>query len=251
MKTRVVKNLIRLLTAAAFLVVVWAVLYFSVGNRLIVPPLSDCLEQTFALMGSGAFWSGFLTSFTRAILAFAISFLCATFFALVAYVLPWFETFFAPIVSVFRSVPVLSVALILLSFLSAGSAPVAVAFLSLFPMLYTGILAALSGIDKEALEISRLHGASLWTRIYKIYIPLSSPYILRESGAALSFSLKLVISAEVLASTAKSLGGMMQEAKTYSEIPRLFALVFVTFILGFLLEYAVSALAKAVEKRME
>ena len=250
MKKRLVKNCIELLTAAAFLLALWAVLYVAVGNELLVPSLADCGAQTFALLKSGAFWTGLLMSFLRALLAFAISFLCALIFALVAYLLPSFEQFFAPIVSVLRSMPVLAVLLILLSFLSAGGAPVAVAFLSLFPMLYTGILAALSGIDKELLEISRVHGASLWTRIYRLYIPLSSPYILRESSGALSFSVKLVVSAEVLASTAKSLGGMMQEAKVYAEIPRLFALVFATFILGFLLEYAVSALAKTFEKRI-
>ena len=251
MKKQAVKNLIQLLTAALFLLAVWAVLYFAVGNELLVPSFSDCLKQMLACIKSGAFWLGFLTSFLRAVFAFFLSFVCALIFALVAYMLPPFETFFAPIVSVFRSMPVLAVMLILLSFLSAGTAPVAVAFLSLFPMLYTGILAALSGIDKEILEASRLHGASWWTRIYRLYLPLCSPYILRESSGALSFSLKLVISAEVLASTAKSLGVMMQEAKAYSEIPRLFALVFFSFLLGFLLEYAVSALAKAVEKQLE
>ena len=86
-------------------------------------------------------------------------------------------------------------------------------------MLYAGILAALSGIDKQLIEISRICGTPMYRRITRIYLPLSAPYVLREAGAALSFSLKLVVSAEVISYTATSLGGMMQESKELNFIP--------------------------------
>ena len=209
------------------------------------------MREMGELFVSGGFWMGLLLSFLRAVIAFTISFVFALIFAIIAYLVPSLENFFAPIVSALRSLPVLAVLLILLSVLGAAEAPVAVAFLSLFPMLYTGILAALSGIDTHIVAISRIHGADVWTRITRIYLPLSAPYVLREVGAALAFSLKLVVSAEVLANTAKSLGGMMQEAKIYAEIPQLFALVFVTFTVGLLLELSVAILATAAEKRIK
>ena len=251
MKKLIVKTAWQTLAAIGFLIVAWAFMYLAAGNELLVPSLFDCLIEMGALFASGAFWIGLLMSFLRAIIAFCISFVFALIFAVVAYLVPALEKFFAPIVSALRSLPILAVLLILLSVLGAAEAPVAVAFLSLFPMLYTGILAAFSGIDQDVLEISRLHGASVFTQVFKIYLPLSSPYILRESGAALSFSLKLIVSAEVLANTAKSLGGMMQEAKIYAEIPQLFALVFVTFAVGLLLELSVSLLASVVEERVK
>jgi ABC-type nitrate/sulfonate/bicarbonate transport system permease component len=80
---------------------------------------------------------------------------------------------------------------------------------------------------------------------------LSSPYILKEGAAALSFSLKLIVSAEVLSFTAKSLGGMMQDAKIYAEIPQLFALVGVTFVVGLILETVLGTLATVVEKKIQ
>ena len=251
MKKLIVKTAWQTLAAIAFLIVAWAFLYLAAGNELLVPSFFDCLIEMGALFASGAFWIGLLMSFLRAILAFCISFIFAFVFAVIAYLVPSLEKFFAPIVSALRSLPILAVLLILLSVLGAAEAPIAVAFLSLFPMLYTGILAAFSGIDKDVLEISRLHGASVFMQVFKIYLPLSSPYILRESGAALSFSLKLIVSAEVLANTAKSLGGMMQEAKIYAEIPQLFALVFVTFAVGLLLELSVSLIASVVENRVK
>ncbi len=250
MKKLVLKTVWQTLAAIAFLIVVWACLYLAAGNELLVPSLFACMGEMGALLVKGGFWLGLLMSFLRALLAFLLSFIFALIFAVLAYLVPSLERFFAPIVSAFRSLPVLAVMLILLAVLGAGEAPVAVAFLSLFPLLYTGILAALSGIDREIVAISRIHGTPLLRKITHIYLPLSAPYILRESGGALAFSLKLIVSAEVLASTAKSLGGMMQEAKIYQEISQLFALVFITFLMGLILELSVSLLAALVEKRI-
>ena len=250
MKKLILKNLIQTGVAIAFLLAVWWVAYLSVGNDLLIPPLSDSLKEMGDLLVKAAFWRALGGTLLRALIAFFISFLLAVFFAVIAYLVPWFERFFAPIVSVLRSMPILAVLLVLLSFLDAGKAPIAVAFLSLFPMLYAGVLAALSGLDKHLIEVSLVCGTPLWRRVTEIYLPLSSPYILKEGAAALSFSLKLIVSAEVLSFTAKSLGGMMQDAKLYSEIPQLFALVGVTFALGLVLETAVGMFANILEKKI-
>lgn len=223
-------------TALLFLLLVWWIAYLSAGNELLVPSFATTLEKMGELFVQSSFWQGMARSILRSVCAFGISFLIALIFAVIAYMVPSLQHFFTPIVSAFRTLPVLAVLLILLSFLGAGEAPVAVACLSLFPMLYTSILAALSGIDENLLAASRIQGATVWTRIFRLYLPLSAPYVLREAGGALSFSLKLVVSAEVLANTAQSLGGMMQEAKIYGEIPTLFALVVATFLIGLCIE---------------
>jgi NitT/TauT family transport system permease protein len=103
-------------------------------------------------------------------------------------------------------------------------------------MLYAGMSAALSQVDGELLEMSRVYRVPMKRRILQLYLPSVSPYVLREAGAAVSFSLKLVVSAEVLANTYKSLGGMMQDAKLFQEMPTLFALVALTFLFGLVLE---------------
>ncbi len=251
MKKLIWKNLWQTLAALGFLLLVWLVAYLATGNDLLVPPLSVCLKEAGKLLVRGAFWQGFFHTLLRAMLAFAISFVTALVLAVVAHMVPFFERILAPIVSAVRSLPVLAVLLILLSIFDAGRAPVAVAFLSLFPMLYAGILAALAGVDPELVSMARVYGASPLQRIGRVYLPLSAPYILRECGAALSFSVKLVVSAEVLASTARSLGGMMQEARVYGEVATLFALVTVSFLAGLVLETVFSLLTYWAEKRVK
>ncbi len=233
-----------------FLSLVWLIAYEKTGNDLLVPPLLDSLQSAWALFLERGFWRAFLGSFLRAGLAFCISFLLAAVFAVVAYLRPTFKGLFTPVVSALRSLPVLAVLLILLLLFNGNTVPIAVAFLSLFPMLYTGILTALSGVDKQLVELAKVCGASGKRKVFSVYLPLSSPYILREAGGAASFSLKLVISAEVLASTAKSLGGMMQEASVYAEMARLFALVGVAFFMGLILEMLFAIFAEYVDRKV-
>ena len=243
MKKRLIKNIAQAFGAIAFLVGVWIAAWAAVGNELLVPSFSDSVKAFFSLFINGGFWKGFLQSLSRVAIAFCISFVFAAALAVVAYLYPAFAKFFAP------SMPVLAVLLIVLVWTGAGVAPVVVAFLSLFPLLYTGTLSALKGIDGELIEMSRVYRVGLKTRIAALYLPNIAPQTLRQAGAALAFGVKLVLSAEVLSRTAGSLGNMMQDAQIFSEMPLLFALVAVACAAGFLFETAGEAAARALERR--
>ena len=249
--TAVCKNAVQTLIALVFLLVLWAVAHVVVGNELLVPNVGDCLKEAGRLLADGGFWHAFFRTLTRVLNAFCISFVLALFFALVAYMVPWFGGILSPIVSMLRSLPTLAVVLILLVWVGAGDTPIIVAFLALFPMLYAGMSAALSQVDKELLEMSRVYRVPLKRKIFQLYLPSTLPYVLREAGAAVSFALKLVVSAEVLAQTYRSLGGMMKEAQLFQEMPTLFALVTLTFLLGLALELIGAWVANFVERRVK
>ena len=150
--------------------------------------------------------------------------------------LPTFRAFFAIIVGAIRSLPVLAVLLIILVWTSAGIAPTVVAFLSLFPMLYTGISAALLRVDYKLIEMSRTYRVPLKKQIFGLYLPSALPAVCMECGAAFSFGLKAVVSAEVLARSANSLGNMASDMQINTAIPQLFAMIIVVCLTGILVE---------------
>ena len=222
------------------------------GNELLVPSVGDCLNRMVKLLTDGSFWRACFQTLNRVFLAFGISFILAVIFALISYMVPWFGGILSPIVSMLRSMPTMAVLLILLVLAGASKAPIIVAFLSLFPMLYASMSAALAQVDVELLEMSRIYNVPLKKQIFSLYLPSTAPYVLREAGAALSFSLKLVVSAEVVANTARSLGGMMLEAKNlFADIPLLFALVILAFLMGLILEMLAARVANLVERRVK
>ncbi len=251
MKNAVLKNVIQGLTAVAFMLGVWWIAYGVAENPLVVPSPWKSLWTAVLLFGKGAFYYALWTTFLRVVIAFLVAFVFGSVFALISYLYPVFGGFLGKTVAFLRSLPVLAVLLILLVWFGADKAPVAVSFLSLFPILYSGFLSGLKELDPSLAEMGRAYGVPLKTRVWKWYLPALAPYGLRESGSATSFALKLTVSAEILANTYRSLGGMMQEARTFLDGETLFALVIVTFLLATAVEGVFSAVANAVERRVK
>lgn len=251
MKKRTWRNNVITLTAAiAVCLAVWAIAYAVVGNDLLLPSFADCMRAAGELLVSSVFWTAFFATLLRVLIAFCISFVFATIFAVIAYMVPTFRAFFAPIIGIIRSMPVLAVLLIILVWTSAGTAPTVVAFLSLFPMLYTGISAALMRVDTKLIEMSRVYKVPLIKQMTTLYLPSALPAVCLECGAAFAFGLKAVVSAEVLARAANSLGTMLNDMQYHSQIPMIFALVIVVCITGILAEGFGSVLSKYTQRRM-
>lgn len=246
---RILRGVLWAAGSLAFLAVVWLIAWRAAGNEYVVPSPAASLREAGRLLGTGTFWRAFGGTLSRALTAFAASFLAAVIFSVAAYLVPSLGKFLAPLVSVVRSLPTMAVILIILVWATPLKAPVIVSCLALFPMLYTGMSAALAAVPAELVEMSRVYKVPVRRRIVGLYLPCAAPYVLRESSAALSFALKLTVSAEVLASTYRSLGGLMQEAKLYLEMPRLFALTLTVLAAGFVLEGAGMLLARAAERR--
>lgn len=251
MKKTVIKNLIVWAAAIVALALIWTIMYFAVDNDFLMPSLVDCLKRTGEIFVGSYLWIALFSTLKRVLIAFLFSLILALIFAVIAYLLPTFKVFFAPIVSVLRSMPVLAVLLMLIVWAGAGGAPIWVAFLSLFPMLYTGYLSAIEGVDPALIEMSKVYKVPLKTRVLKLYLPTAAPTALKETGASLAFAVKLVVSAEVLAMTKNSLGFWLQEAKVGLDIPLLFAIITITVALGLILETLGIWLATLVERRVK
>lgn len=225
--------------------------YFWVGNGLLLPSFFDCLSACGVFLASSVFWQAFGYTLLRVFAAFVCSFVLAVVFAVIAYLLPWFGRFFAPIVAIMRALPVLAVLLIILVWTSAGVAPIIVAFLSLFPMLYTQTYSALLGVDEGLIAMSRVYNVPVKRQIRQLYIPAIAPTEAAASGAAVSFALKLVVSAEVLARAKESIGTMIQEMQIYSQTAETFALVIITCIVAVIVETVGALGAKILQKRVQ
>ncbi len=252
MKKTVWKNVWQTALAIALLVCVWLVIWAIVGNEQIFPSFSDAVKAFFTYFITGAFWQGVGSTLLRTLLAFCISFLLGGGLAFVAYLYPSFGRIFAPVVTVIRVLPVFAIVFLLLVWTSAGVTPVLVACLSLFPVFYTAFSNAFAGVDKDLLEMSSAYGVPLKKQITTLYLPSMTPFIVREIGAGLGFAVKLVVSAEVLVRTARSLGNLMQETQTiYTQMPELFALVIAVCLIGFLFECLGNLFARSMERRLQ
>lgn len=237
-------NIICSVAAVCIAFLVWIIAYYAVANDYIVPSFPDTAKQFFCLFAEGAFWTGFSYTLLRSLTAFLISFVLAAVFAALSAVSRAFALTVRPLISFLRTLPTLAVTLMLLIWTSAAVAPVAVAALVMFPMLYAEFTSAEEGIDVELRQMLSVYGVSAKKRLFKVYLPLISKDVFSRIGADFSLCIKITVSGEVLAVTFRSLGGLMQEAKYFAEMPRLAALTVAAVLFGLFADIALSQLAR-------
>ena len=229
-----------LLSAAAVVALwlAWLVAYTCVKNDYVLPSFWDTLRETGRLLASASFWRALGNTFLRTLWAFLISLALGVLLAVAAHLSRGLRAFLSPVISLLRTLPTMAVILMLLLWTTPAVTPVIVSALVLFPAVYAAALAALDEVGEAYGELVRSFRVPLVRRIFQMYLPLSAPVLLKQAGGIFSLGLKVVISGEVLAATYRSLGGMMQEAKMYLEMPTLMALTLLVILLGFLLEGA-------------
>lgn len=252
MKNYLIKNKNRILLPLGSLVLMWLawiIAYYAAGNDYVIPSFQDTFLSLFKCFAEGSFYLAFLTTLLRTLGAFAVSFVIAVGCAALSRVSGIFKGLIPPVITVIRTLPALAVILIILIWTNARIAPVIVTFLLLFPAIYSQISAAVEGVDTGLLQMAKVYNVSKKDRLFKIYLPMASPAVFAQTGANISLGLKVTVSAEVMANTYISLGGLMQSARSFLEMPRLAALTIITVLAGFLIEAVFSRLNKITAKR--
>lgn len=235
-----------LLSAAAIALIwlLWIIAYYGVKNDYVVPSARATFKSFWHCLTSVGFWTAFLHTLLRTAVAFLISFALSVALVALSAVSKSASVFLKPFMGILRALPTLAIILILLFWTTPKIAPVIVAVLVLFPMIYSQLSAAVGEIDGEIIEMATAYGIGKRDRLTKIYLPMIAPNVLALSGTNVALGLKIIVSAEVLADTYKSLGGLMQNARFYVDMPRLAALTLIVVLIGFAIDICFSLVGK-------
>ena len=234
------------IASIAFMLLVWHVIFLYVGSEFVFPSIGATLQSIWLYLCNGAFWLALLSTLGRVLLCFAISLVFAMAIGVLAKFVPIVGKILAPVVALFRSAPTVAVMVILTLLVKPAVAPVIVGLLVVFPMLYASVTASIDQVDKGLVEMCTLYNVPKREQLKTVYLPTITPYLLGELPATLSFTVKLIISAEILAYSYQSIGGLIQSANVYSEMASLFALTLLSVGFATLLDGALRLLSKFV-----
>lgn len=249
-KTRLYKILNYTLPIATvvMIVAVYAIISKVVDMELIAPSAGSVFKEFFAIFGKGYFYKALGGTLLRALLAYVLSFAMALVLALLTKFCAPLRKVFSPIVALVRVLPTMSLILLTLIWFKSFQATVLVAFFVIFPMLYTGICDAIDGVDKDLIEMARVYGVDKKRLVAKLYIPQALPSVFTSIKNSIGLNLKIIISAEVIAQTADSMGLYMQLAKINLDTAILLAWTVVAVLIGGIIEGIVSLVAKKAVK---
>jgi NitT/TauT family transport system permease protein len=120
--------------------------------------------------------------------------------------------------------------------------------LVVMPTTYTHLKSALDSVDKSTLEAGQVDGADKLQLFYSIQFPQIAPAVYSAVGSGISLNFKLMVAAEVLASTKNSIGNMLNFANFNLLVPRMLALVTLSVIACLVIEKAFKLISKKVGK---
>lgn len=237
-------NIVYPLIGVGVILLVWFIGAAAVGIEMILPTPARAFEEFFRLFGEKEFWTAVGNTLARTLVSFALGFAVAAITAtLSAFVKPAGKII-APVITVLRSVPTMSIILIAVIALRSTEAPVLVTFLIVYPLLHASFERALESVDPYAVNMSRVFRVPVVKRIFRLYVPAVLPDVFAASKSNVSLALKVMIASEVLAQTFDSMGVNMQISRIYLDTALLMGWTIMAILLSFALEGAVSLIRR-------
>ena len=156
-----------------------------------------------------------------------------------------------PYVITIKSVPIASIIILCLIWLTFNQLTIFIAFLIVFPVVYANVLQGIKSTDKNLLEMATLYKIPWRRKFLYIYLPSIKPYLVSASGIAMGMAWKAGVAAEVIGVVNGSIGEKLYESKIYFLNADLFAWTIIIVVLSVLLEKLLALLIKLFFKRIE
>lgn len=242
------QNLILPIATILCLIAIWSAVSLITNSEYILPSFFKTLSVAFSLLGQGKFYLAFLMTLVRTIIAFVLSFSLAFALAFLSIKSKTAEKIISPLISIIRALPTIAVVLLLLFWTNSFIAPIIVTMLVVLPTSFNSVKDALSGVDEQILQALRLFNVDKKKIFYKVQLPQITPPMLSAIGAGISLNLKLMVAAEVLSATVRSIGSLLNSASYNGEISTMIALVLITVVVGVAIESTFNMLAKRAGK---
>lgn len=235
MTQRTKRILINIAQIAALLIVallLWYIAALVSDSELIVPNPWTVIKLTFTLLGEGATYVALLTTLLRAVIAFVLSALFAMLLSIIVVV--WKQSSFCvnAIVAFLRALPTIAIILVTLILFQSTSVPVIVAFLVVFPVMYSVLRRELEH-NSSLLDVCAVYDVTPANKIKFVLFPIIRDELLNVVRDELPLCIKIVIAGEVLALPLQGIGKQMYVGKVNLDTAKVVALTILTFIVCF------------------
>lgn len=244
MKPSIMKNRIKKGIILLIWLLIWQILYMKVGKEVLMPSPFHTIQELSQMVVSPLFYLQILFTLERVAVGVVLCFILGMMTSVTSYFIKGFEEFIAPAIALMKSTPIMAIIILAILWFDSNEVPIFVCFLMCYPIVYTNVLAGLSRLDKELIELSRVYRVKWWIRVKKCYLPQLRPYIYAALDLALGMAWKVVIAAEVLAVPKYAIGYALMDAKRYLETRQVFAWIIVIVSLSEICQLGVRKLMR-------
>jgi len=237
-QNKTAKKIITKIGVTLFWVLLWALAARWVNSPLVLPSPLKTLEGVFTLAGDFEFFVSIGATLLRVFGGVFISVVLGLVLGLAGGLNELFYEIMNPFVTTIKSLPVVSVIILINLWIASGLVPLVVTFLICFPVTWTNVVQGVRSTDARLLEMAKVYNVSKAQKIRDIYIPSVKPYGVSAIMNAIGLGWKVTVTAEVLANALPSMGMNLYYSKIYLETDLLFAWTLVIVVCSFIIEKA-------------
>jgi len=218
-----------------FVFLLWWIASLIIKPSLLAtfPGPEDAIPLFFGLLGEASTWSAIGGTLLRLAISFTLAFAIGSLLGIIGGMHKSFRSFIRPLIVTLRTLPTAAVILILIVLLQPIFAPIIIVFLIIFPISYESMVSGIANIDQEIIDATKLDGASRIRAIARVYVPLSTPYILLGAVSSLGLGMKISIMSEIIAGSNRlsGLGRLIHLAYIEADMTRIVAISLIAIIL--------------------
>ena len=239
MKASTIKSIYFTLGIIA-LFVIWYLAYLIVNNSGIIPSLSEVFDALGNIATSIESYEMIAFTILKIILSIVISFIASVILAILSLINFRIEAFIRPLIAFLRTVPVVSIAMIvLIVFFDKDIRYLGTIVISssvIVPIIYEGILTGFKTINTNITDATKLLSKVNLKVILSVYIPLALPNIITSLVQSFGLGLKVLVMSEVIVNPPDSIGRLIGEYASYGEISYVFAWTIILIIIVLILD---------------
>lgn len=247
MKTSIIKSkYIFSITTIIVIIALWFFLSWIVKNTYIFPSFKMLLDGAKNILVDN------FNIIVLTILKIVIGVIIASLISVIIFIIYVLKKdligFFTPILSFIHVVPTIGISLYLYFFLDKSIIPFILVIMVTVPIMVEGLITAYDNIDKGITDVLKLEQISFFKKLFKIYLPIMTPYILMILLQSFSLGLKAMVMGEYLCMSPKALGYLIYEAQNALITENMIAILVILFIISIVCEIIIKILQARINK---
>ena len=232
--------------AILFWIAVWQVLSVFLDNSLLIASPLAVVKRIAELAATVPFWASIGVSLGRILVGYAIGAAAGLMFGVLGTRFFPIHVLLSPLMAVIKSAPVTSFIILALVWIKSYELSAFIAFLMVFPMVYSSTMEGIRSVDPKLLEVAKVYGFPARKTVKLVYIPALRPFLLSSLSTAIGFAWKAGITGEIFALPKPAIGTMLYNAKIYLETLDGFCWTVVIIGLSLLIEALVKSLVRKI-----
>lgn len=231
------------ISSAITIIIVWYVIYITISEPLVMPSLMQVIQAFQEILT----WDGMLIiskSLLRLFIAFVVSLCFGVILGGLSAKYKWFKHYQQPFIAMLRTIPVISIIVILFVIFGSSLSVYVIVFLMIFPLFYQQTQHTIESIDKDLIDVLRLNESHLIESVKFVYFPILMKSLKVTFLQAIGLGIKVLVMAEYLMQTNHSIGKQLYIAKINLSYDLVYAWTLILISLTIAIEILIQKIQK-------